>query len=176
MKICVYCSASNAIADHYKNMAARLGRWIAENGHTLVYGGATGGLMSAVADAAAQAGAAVIGIIPVSVMRRKATLPMETIEVADLNERKKRMKEQADVFVVLPGSYGTLDEMFDAMAAGTVGEHRKPLILVNENNFYGDLLSLIDRMRKEAFIPAQEHYKPMVAGNIEECIRMIINL
>jgi len=89
-----------------------------------------------------------------------------------MGERKELMKQRADVFVVLPGSYGTLDELFDVIAAGVVGEHNKKVILVNENGFYNDLLRLSEHMRTEMFIPV-EYFKPVIAADLGECYSFI---
>lgn len=173
MNIAVYCSSSNHIPESYIQSAFKLGKWIAESGNVLVFGGATGGLMTAVSEGAV--GAEIIGIIPQAVIRMKRQSPCCTqlIEVETMGERKSKMKELADVFIVLPGSYGTLDEMFDVIASGVVGEHKKPLIIVNENGFYNDLLKQVEKMLTEKFIPA-ENYKPLVLNSIEECIQLIV--
>ncbi len=172
MNICVYCSASKNIPLHYKQKAECLGRWIAQNDHTLVYGGATGGLMTSVSEGASACKGEIIGVIPQRIISagRESGLVTEQHLVATMNERKALLKELADVFVVLPGSYGSLDEMFDVVASGTVGEHRKLLILVNENNFYDYLLLQIQRMKDEGFIPAQENYQCVVVDNVDLCI------
>lgn len=170
MNIAVYCSSSNHIAENYKLSAFRLGEWIAESSNILVFGGATGGLMDAISEGAFSQKGEIIGVIPQAVkrMNRQSSLCSKLIEVETMSERKTKMKELADVFVVLPGSYGTLDEMFDVIASGVVGEHKKQLIVVNENGFYDDLLTQTDKMCKEKFIPV-ENYKPKVVGTINEC-------
>lgn len=175
MDIAVFCSSSNHIADHYKQTAYELGQWIAQNGHTLVYGGATGGLMDAVAEGASFEGGNIIGVIPQAVikMNRMSSLPTTLITVESMNDRKAEMKQRATLFIALPGSYGTLDEMFDIIASGIVGEHNKPLLLFNQYGFYDHLLKQIDEMRNQHFIPGQEHYKPLVCSTLGECKEMI---
>lgn len=156
-------------------MAKAFGRQIAESGHVLVYGGATGGLMDAVAEGAAEKNGETIGIIPETIIRsnRLSKLPTQQIITSDMNERKKEMKKIADLFVVLPGGFGTLDEMFDVVAAGTVGEHKKPLICLNYKGFYNSLIELIDEMRAGFFIPKDEIYKPIFVNSPEECLARI---
>jgi len=107
-------------------------------------------------------------------MNRQNSLCTELISVETMSDRKATMKELADVFVVLPGSYGTLDEMFDVIAAAIVGEHKKQLIVVNENGFYDDLMRQIDRMIDEKFIPVV-NYKPLIVSNISDCILHLKN-
>ncbi len=179
MKIAVYCSSSNHIAEDYIKEAYQLGEWIAQSGNTLVFGGATGGLMSAVSEGAHSKKGKILGIIPQAVikMKRQNDLCTELIEVETMSERKLLMKESADVFVVLPGSYGTLDEMFDVIASGVVGEHKKPLIIVNQNGFFDDLNNLTKRMLSEGFLPvSHQNYQALIVGNIENCISEIIKL
>lgn len=175
MNIAVFCSSSHHIADHYKQAGFRLGKWIAESGNTLVYGGATGGLMDSVSEGAYSLGGEIVGVIPQAVihMNRQSSLPTHLITVDTMNQRKAEMKTLADVFVVLPGSYGTLDEMLDIVASGIVGEHTKPLIIVNQNGFYDLFLNQINYMRSECFIPSEERYKPMVCADINECVQLI---
>ncbi len=170
MKIAVYCSAKDTIPEAFLLLGEELGEWIGHCGHTLVYGGATGGLMSRVSDAARRAGAGVIGVVPPKViaMGRKANNCTELVEVADMAERKRLMREMADCFVCLPGSYGTLDEMFDVIASGTVGEHHKPLFIVNQDGFYESLRRQIEYMKSLRFIPAEEAYRPTFVETLGE--------
>ncbi len=86
------------------------------------------------------------------------------------------MREIADVFVVLPGGYGTLDEMFDVIASGSVGEHRKPLFCLNYKGFYNSLIQLSAEMKAGAFIPKEESYKPTFVETVEECFEKIKKL
>ncbi len=179
MNIAVYCSSSNHIAEDYKLVATQLGVWIAESGNVLVFGGATGGLMTAVSEGAYSKKGKIIGIIPQAVirMKRQSQLCSELIAVETMSERKALMKDSADVFVVLPGSYGTLDEMFDVIASGVVGEHKKPIVIVNQNGFFDDFNSLTQRMASEGFLPpTHQNYKPMIVDNIEMCIDLIQQL
>lgn len=179
MKIAVYCSSSNHITDNYKTSAFQLGSWIAESGNVLVFGGATGGLMSAVSEGSYSKNGKIIGVIPKAVVKMKRQNPLctELISVETMSERKKLMKDVADVFVVLPGSYGTFDEMFDVIASGVVGEHQKPLILVNLNGFFEDFISFSKRLISEGFLPAShQNYQPSIVDNIEMCIELIKKL
>lgn len=175
MNIAVFCSSSNLIGDHYKEMAFQLGKSIAESGNKLVYGGATGGLMDAVAEGAQSKNGEIIGVISKAIimMNRQSELPTELIEVETLSDRKNLMKTMTDVFVVLPGSYGTLDEMLDIVASGVVGEHKKPLIIINQDGFYDLFLNQIDFMRSECFIPVDEKYKPLIVQDLNHCMELI---
>lgn len=173
MRIAVYCSAKDAIPEEYLRLGDALGQWIGENGHALVYGGATGGLMSRTSDAAKRAGAHVIGVIPprIKAAGRLATNCDYLIEVNNMSERKQRMRDEADSIVCLPGSYGTLDEMMDATSSAIVGEHHKPVYVLNYKGFYEPLKQQIALMQSLQFIPQEEHYKPIFVDTLEDLYR-----
>ena len=177
MRIAVYCSAKDVIPEEYLQLGDALGKWIGQNGHTLVYGGATGGLMSRTSDAAKAAGAHVVGVIPprIKAAGRLATNCDYLIEVNNMSERKQRMRDEADIIVCLPGSYGTLDEMMDATSSAIVGEHHKPTFVLNFKGFYEPLKQQIELMRNLHFIPQDEHYKPVFINSLEELYEKIIN-
>lgn len=170
MNIAVYCSAKDKISEDYKLLGDQLGAWIAREGHTLIYGGATGGLMTRVSNATKMNGGKVIGVVPKRIIaaHRQADNCDELYTVETMNDRKQQMRELADCFVCLPGSYGTLDEMMDVVASGTVGEHRKPLYVLNYQGFYNGLRLQTDHMRALAFIPEQESYKPIYVDTLDQ--------
>ena len=170
MRIAVYCSAKDAIPEEYLMLGDALGKWLGDNGHTLIYGGATGGLMSRVSDAAKEAGGYVIGVIPPRIIAcgRKAQNCDEIYRVRCMSERKQAMRDMADAIVCLPGSYGTLDEMMDAVSSAIVGEHHKPTYVLNYKSFYEPLKQQIEWMRNLHFIPEQEAYKPMFVNSLDE--------
>ena len=177
MRIAVYCSAKDVIPEAYLQLGDALGTWIGQHGHTLVYGGATGGLMSRTSNAAKAAGAHVIGVSPprIKAAGRLATNCDYLIEVNNMSERKQRMRDEADVIVCLPGSYGTLDEMMDATSSAIVGEHRKPTYVLNYQGFYEPLKQQLELMRRLQFIPEQEAYKPVFVNSLDELYEIINN-
>ena len=178
MRIAVYCSAKDRIPEEYLALGDVLGKWIAEAGHTLVYGGATGGLMTRVSNAAKAAGGTVEGVIPQRIIQAKRMADNCDVlyTVANMCERKQRMKDLADCFVCLPGSYGTLDEMMDVVASGTVDEHRKPCFVLNYKGFYAGLKSQVEYMRQLAFLPQEEQYAPQFVDTIEQLIDQLTEL
>ena len=131
--------------------------------------------MTQVAEGAQEAGAEIIGVIPQRIVSsgRESNTVTQQIYVNNMAERKQNMRLLADLFVVFPGSYGTMDELFDVMASGTVGEHHKPLILFNLNNFYTDLIHQLQHMRQEDFIPAQPTYQYLLVQTLDELCRTI---
>lgn len=175
MKIAVYCSAKDVIPEEYLQLGDALGAWIGENGHTLIYGGATGGLMSRTSDAAKAAGAFVTGVVPLRIIAsgRKAANCDHLIEVNNMSERKQRMRDEADVIICLPGSYGTLDEMMDATSSAIVGEHHKPTYVLNYKGFYEPLKQQLEHMKSLQFIPQEEHYRPIFVDSLNELYEII---
>ncbi|MBQ0118650.1 MAG: TIGR00730 family Rossman fold protein [Paludibacteraceae bacterium] len=170
MKIAVYCSAKDIIPEDYLLMGDELGQWIATAGHTLVYGGATGGLMTRVSNAVRAAGGRVEGVIPERIIRagRQAKNCNRLWKVTDMAARKRKMRQIADCFVCLPGSYGTLDEMYDVIASGTIGEHKKPIYILNYYGFYEGLKQQREHMKQLRFLPEQESYAPIFIDTIEQ--------
>ena len=175
MRIAVYCSAKDAIPEEYLMLGDALGKWIGDNGHTLIYGGATGGLMTRTSDAAKKAGAHVIGVIPprIKAAGRLATNCDYLIEVNNMSERKQRMRDEADLIVCLPGSYGTLDEMMDATSSAIVGEHHKQVYVLNYKGFSEPLKQQIRVMQDLQFIPTQQHYEPIFVDTLEQLYERI---
>ena len=178
MRIAVYCSAKDVIPEEYLQLGDAVGTWLGQHGHTLVYGGATGGLMSRTSKAAKAAGGYVIGVIPprIKAAGRLATHCDELVEVANMSERKQQMRDLADVIVCLPGSYGTLDEMMDATSSAIVGEHHKLVYVLNYKGFYEPLKAQIEHMRSLQFIPEQEAYKPIFVDSLEELYEKVESL
>ena len=177
MRIAVYCSAKDRIPNDYLALGDILGTWIAQAGHVLVYGGATGGLMTHVSNATKELGGTVVGVIPQRIVQAKRMADNCDVLyiVENMCERKQRMKELADCFVCLPGSYGTLDEMMDVIASGTVDEHRKPCFVLNYQGFYEGLKLQAEHMRKLAFLPQEEQYAPLFVDTMEKLIETIEN-
>lgn len=170
MRVAVYCSAKDVIPEEYLRLGDDLGRWLAQAGHTLVYGGATGGLMARVSNAAREAGGRVEGVIPKRIIRagREAKNCNRLWKVTDMAARKRKMRQIADCFICLPGSYGTLDEMYDVIASGTVGEHNKPVYILNYGGFYEGLKIQRDHMKQLRFLPAEEAYAPIFVDTMEQ--------
>lgn len=131
--------------------------------------------MTRVSDAAKAAGAFVIGVIPPRIIAagRQADNCDDLILVANMSERKQIIRSNADVIVCLPGSYGTLDEMMDATSSAIVGEHRKPIYVVNYNGFYEPLRQQIRLMEQLRFIPEQQSCKPVFVNSLEELYEQI---
>lgn len=126
--------------------------------------------MSRVSNAVKAHGGRVLGVIPQCIVaaKRQAENCDSLYLVSTMNDRKEQMRRLADCFVCLPGSYGTLDEMMDAIASGTVGEHKKPLYVLNYQGFYEPIRQMAEQMKALSFLPQQESYKPVFVDTLDE--------
>jgi uncharacterized protein (TIGR00730 family) len=151
--ITVFCGSRPGARPAYQEAAARLGRALAARGLGLVYGGASVGLMGAVADAALLAGGSVIGVIPRSMVDRELAHPKltELRVVHTMHERKAMMADLADGFIALPGGFGTFDELFEIVTWAQLGMHGKPVGLLDTAGYFGPLRALVDRVVEEGF-------------------------
>jgi len=156
-RLCVFCGSSPGGHPDYAAAAAGLGRALAEAGIGVVYGGASVGLMGAVADAALAAGGEVVGVIPQALVDREIAHPglSDLRVVGSMHERKARMAELADGFVALPGGLGTLEELFEVYTWGLLGLHAKPLGLLDVRGYYERLAAFLDHAVAEGFVGAE---------------------
>jgi uncharacterized protein (TIGR00730 family) len=152
--ICVYCGSGDGRDPAYVEAAVTLGAAMAKAGIGLVYGGGSLGLMGKVARAVLDNGGRVTGIIPAFLSNKERMLRdvNELIVVEDMHQRKRLMFEKSDAFVALPGGVGTLEELVEQLTWSQLGQHEKPIILANINNFWNPLLALLEHMRGERFI------------------------
>lgn len=142
--IVVYCSSRDKIPQEHKDCAATLGAWIGSNGHTLVFGGVHAGLMSITAQAVHDNGGRIVGVIPKMFMYRRSYLNDEQIATEDLNDRKSRMIEMGDVYVVLPGGIGTLDEWIATLSHNLSAGNYKKLVIVNLDGTFDWLIKQLE--------------------------------
>jgi uncharacterized protein (TIGR00730 family) len=151
--VCVYCGSSNRVDARFLDAATELGRLMGQAGLKLIYGGGRVGLMGRVADGVLQAGGEVLGIIPGHLHAREVAHPgvTELMVVDTMHERKQLMAEKADAFVVLPGGYGTLDEMFEIITWRQLGLHDKPLVLADLFGYWAPLAQLLDTIIDTGF-------------------------
>lgn len=154
MNICVFCSANSSIDAAYFEHAALLGKWIADHGHTLVFGGCNLGLMETVAKATHDAGGMTIGVVPQIVEKGGRVSDYVDVKILcdDLTDRKAIMMQRSDVFVALPGGIGTLDEIFTVLASASIGYHHKRVVLYNINGFWNSTLQMLSDMKQRGVI------------------------
>jgi uncharacterized protein (TIGR00730 family) len=174
--VAVYCGSADGSNPAYLAEARALGAAIAAAGLGLVYGGANIGLMGAVADVALAGGAHAIGVLPeVLAGREIAHDGLTQFElVPTMHERKARMAELADAFLVLPGGYGTLEELLEAVTWAQLGLHAKPCIVVNTAGYWDGLLSFLDSAVAAGFIKRKNRDLLRVAASAEEAVAMAI--
>ena len=143
--LCVFCGARFGNDPATRDIAIGLGRLLAAERITLVYGGGGVGLMGLVANAALDAGGRAVGIIPNFLLQREAGHPAltETVVVETMHERKLQMFERSDGFVVLPGGIGTLEEFFEVLSWRTLGLHSKPIVIIDQGGYWAPLAALL---------------------------------
>lgn len=171
----LFCASGNDVANCYFEESAVLGRWIGENKKRLIYGGANVGLMESTAEHVKKHGGSVTGVITHRICEygKASLLPDELIRVETLGDRKQTMIDNADVFVALPGGFGTLDEIFTVIATGQLGYHDKKVIFCNTNGFYNSLIDQMELFYREDFAaPGYKNYY-QIATNAKECIRIL---
>ena len=156
--ICVYCGSRAGADPAFAAVAARVGRWVGEHGGQLVYGGGRSGLMGTVADAALDAGARVIGVIPQSLVDREHANHRctELIVVPTMHERKRIMAQRSGAFLALPGGIGTLEEFFEIWTWRQLGYHRKRIGLLNHGGYYDALLSFLRQVAAQDFLNGEQ--------------------
>ena len=171
--IAVFCASANGARPEYRAAAEELGRAIASRGLGLIYGGARVGLMGAVADAALAAGGHVVGVIPhVLVDKEVAHQGITELHVTStMHTRKALMAEKADAFLILPGGYGTFEEMFEVLAWQTLKIHSKPVVLLNVAGFYDKLLEFLDVCDREGVLRGNRHIL-LVANTVDEALQL----
>lgn len=173
--ICVFCGSADGARPQYAETARELGRSIASKGYGLVYGGASIGLMGAVADAGLAAGGELVGVIPDVIMDREIAHRglTELHVVRTMHERKAMMADRADAFVALPGGYGTMDEFIEIVTWAQLRIHAKPCILVNVGGYYDGLLGFFDAAVGEGFVWPQNRGLVQVARDASEALELV---
>lgn len=158
LTICVFCGSSSGENPAHMALATQLGTEIARNGHALVYGGGGLGLMGATARAARDHGTKVIGIIPHFLNAIEKTIPgIEHEYVDDMHERKIRMFNLADAFIVLPGGMGTLEEVIEVMSWQRLNLHDKPIVFLSDTGFWDKLVEIFGDIIRAGFAPETLH-------------------
>jgi uncharacterized protein (TIGR00730 family) len=154
--ICVYCASSPGFDPKWAASADELGRLLASENITMVYGGGRAGLMGRAADACLEAGGSVTGVIPTGLFDREIAHRglSELIEVGSMHERKTLMFERSDAFIALPGGFGTLEELAEVITWAQIGMHNKPIVCVDLNRYWAPLFTFIDRAVEEGLMKA----------------------
>jgi uncharacterized protein (TIGR00730 family) len=171
--VAVYCASAEGARPEYREAAEALGRTLAERGLGLIYGGGKTGLMGAVADGALAASGHVVGVIPhVLIDLEIAHHGISELHVTStMHTRKALMAEKADAFFILPGGYGTFEEMFEVLAWQTLKLHSKPVVLLNVAGFYDTMLAFLDVCDREGMLRGNRGIL-LVARTAEEALEL----
>ena len=168
--LAVFCGSQFGTDPAYATAAADLGLELARRGVTLVYGGGRVGLMGVVAAACVEAGGAVVGVIPEFLAAKEIafTAATELHVVATMHQRKAIMADRADAVAVLPGGFGTMDELFEILTWAQLGLHAKPVVLLNVNGFFDPLLAWVDHLTAEGFVHARHRNLLLTADGVPD--------
>ncbi len=173
MNICVYCGSSSGNDNTVLKAAEELGKMMAENGHQLIYGGSSLGIMGTLANSVMEHGGTVTGVIPHGLFRKEVAHQGITklITVQDMHERKSTMANHSDAFLALPGGFGTLEELFEIITWNQIGIIEKPVTVYNHNGFYDHLIKMIQHAHDAGLIRPKNLEILNVANSLEECLK-----
>lgn len=173
--ICVYCGSGAGVNPAFAKAAHAFGRTLAKAGIGLVYGGGSLGLMGEIARAVISHGGHVTGIIPGFLSQREHMLmeAHEMVVVNDMHQRKHLMFTKSDAFVALSGGLGTLEELVEQLTWSQLGQHTKPIVLLNIEGYWDPLLALFERMHEESFIRPGLELNVIVVDRVEDIIPAI---
>jgi uncharacterized protein (TIGR00730 family) len=153
-RVSVFCASSNKVDKIYFDASRKLGLTLAEHGIAANYGGGGVGLMGKLADTMLEAGGSIRGIIPQFMVDQGWNHPLvkDMFIVKDMHERKKRLTENIDAFIALPGGVGTLEELLEMMTHKQLGQVLAPIIIINTNQFFDPFLEMLRKMVEEQFM------------------------
>jgi uncharacterized protein (TIGR00730 family) len=168
-RICIYCGSNFGSNPAFRDAAERIGKTLATRGIGVVYGGGSVGLMGVVADSALAAGGEVIGVIPRKLMELEKGHHglTQMFQVETMHERKKLMMDHADGFIALPGGYGTMEELFEAVAWLQLGYHQKPVGLLNVANYFDPLLTMLNTMEQDGLLKPQHRALLLIDDDLD---------
>jgi len=174
-RICVFCASSNRIASQYVEAAAHFARLAVMQGHCLVCGGTSKGLMNTLIGATVEVGGAIEGVVPEFMHEYGWSDERLThITIAkDMRERKHLMIKDADAIVALPGAIGTLEELFEAISLKRLGQYNKPIIIFNQDGFYDSLLRFFDDIIEAQMMGSDQRRVWRVVDRVEDILPAI---
>lgn len=171
----VFMGAQFGHLEAFHEAAAAMGKGIADHDWALVYGGSKGGLMGEVAEHAINAGAHVTGIRPTSLLPEEASdnMKMEHIDVPNMDTRKRMMFDRADAFVFLPGGMGTLEELGQVMSWTKLGYYEKPIVLVNVDGFWDDMVAWFETAIEAEFVTREGLSRLALIPTVDETFKYL---
>lgn len=176
-KVAVFCGSSLGFKEIYKNEAVKLGIHFAKNNIGMVYGGGKIGMMGAIADAIIENNGDVIGVIPGLLRHEEVahTNISEMIVTKTMSKRKVKISKLVDGYIALPGGFGTLDEIFEALTINQLGIEQKPVGILNTNGFFNHLILQLDIMVDEGYLKQSNKDMLIVSEDIEDLISKMFN-
>ncbi len=170
--VCVYCSSSDAIDRRFFDVARELGTALGKRGDTLVYGGGSVGLMGEVARSCHEHGGKVLGVIPESLKTEEIAYHQadELIVTETMSERKTIMFTKGEAFIILPGGFGTLEELAEVIVLKILKYQDRPIVILNCLGFYDPLITLFDHFIKENFAKPKHRKLYRIVDTVEEAI------
>ncbi len=175
-KICVFCGSSSGNNPVYANHAIKLGINLALNSISLIYGGGDVGLMGILSSAVMDRGGYVTGIIPEMINEHVSHKKIsELIVVKTMHERKALMYSMSDAFICMPGGIGSLDELMEVFTWLQLGYHSKPVLLLNINGFYDNLIKQFEFMVAEGFLMKSHLSNLIVKNNLDNILNELFS-
>lgn len=173
--LAVFCGSKKGTNPLYTEHAAQLGKLMAENNIRVIYGGGSAGIMGTIADSAMEHGGKVTGIIPKLLLEWEVQHQhiTELIVSDDMHIRKKTLYNLCDAAIILPGGFGTLDELFEIVTWNQLSIHDKPVFILNTDGFYNHLILHIQKMREEEFLYEQAEKRVIIIDDPVELLNYI---
>ena len=173
--VCIYGAASDVIDKVYKDATFELGQKLAGCGFGLVYGGGALGLMGAAANGFLSVGGKVTGIVPYFIREfEEVNILGETLFVDTMAQRKDKMEDLSDYFIIAPGGIGTMDEFFQVLTMNHLKRYDKPVILFNVNGYYNSLIQVLHEMVDKKFLKKETLNRLVIANNADDVINYLV--
>jgi uncharacterized protein (TIGR00730 family) len=176
-KIAIFCGASIGFNPVYAQEAAKLGKFLAQKNIEIVFGGGKFGMMGSIADAALQEGGKVTGVIPdfLKLEEIEHTGITKMITSQNMSDRKMIISKMVDGYIALPGGFGTLDEVMEALTLGQLHIEQKPIALLNTNGFFDPIIAQFDLMVREGFLKQENRDMVLIHNDIEKLFELMKN-
>ena len=174
--LCVFCSSSNLVPEHFRKDAIALADRMVEEKITMIYGGGSVGLMGILADRILGRGGRVIGVIPEFLRTEELAREglTEMIVTQTMHERKVEMSRRADAFAVLPGGFGTMDEFFEILTWKQLGLHAKPIVVANTGGWFDPILSYFLNAENQRMISRENLALVEIVGSGEQVVHALL--
>jgi len=176
-KVAVFCGSNNGNKQAYVHGAKLLGMALLKRNITLVYGGATVGLMKVLANEFFKENGKLIGIMPEFLQRKNIFQKglTESVTVQSMSERKEKMESLSDGFIAMPGGYGTLDEISEMMVLQQMGHFNKPIGIYNIEGYFDHFMSYIEHMVDNKFLQPESFKDLIISENANELLDKMIS-